>query len=238
MILIDDAVHISYLTSMTKYATCLMLALTLLPLGAQEKAGPAKKPKAPPIGVLRPPEQKDLSGEVLDLKLSEAAMQATLKNLYQIYQCCFAYAQSNDQVLPQGKTSNDAFRQFFIKGLVDDERLFYISELGEREGLPDGNRGNEKTGFAKALEPGECNISYVSGLTTDRDYVEQPLIFAKVSGEDGNIYILVVHTDGTSKTYKTKNGLALEKRDGEDVNIFSEEAGFEGGIVRPAKKVK
>ena len=135
-------------------------------------------------------------------------------------------------------TASSPIEQFFIKGLVDDENLFYISEIGDKEGLPDGDRGDRSTGFKKSLEPGECNVSYISGLTTDRDYIEQPLVFAKVSGEDGNIYVLVVRIDGTSKSYKTRDGIAREKRDGKDVDIFSKEAGFDGGIVRPAKKVK
>ena len=224
---------------MTKPAIFLILALLVLPLTAQEKAEPAKKAKTPPIGVLRPPEQKDLSGEVLDLKLSEGAIQVALKKLYQIYQCCFAYASGHDQHFPVGKTSNEAFRQLFIVGFVDDEKLFYITEIGNKEGLPDGDRGNAASGFAKALEPDECNISYVSGLTSDQDDATLPLLFAKISGEDGKIYVIVVRIGGQAKIYTTEDGIVLDKRNGQDVDIFSKEYGTDpANIVLPAKNVE
>ena len=224
---------------MTRSITCLLLALLVLPLSAQEKAEPAKKPKAPPIGVLRPPEDVNLTGDVLNVKLSEAAVKRALKQLYQIHQACFAYASGHDQQFPVGKTSNEAFRQLFIVGFVDDENLFYITEIGNKKELPDGDRGNVASGFAKALEPDECNISYVSGLTTDRDDSKLPLIFAKVSGQDGTIYVIVVRIGGNAKIYTTKDGIVLDKRNGTDVDIFSKEYGTDpANIVLPAKKVK
>lgn len=223
---------------MTKYATCLMFALTILPLGAQEKAEPAKKPKAPPIGVLRPPEDVDPTGEVLDLKLSEAAARLALRSLYSIHLACFAYASGHDQKFPVGKTSNEAFRQLFIVGFVDDEKLFHLSEIGDKRGKPDGDRGDASTGFKKALEPEECNISYVSGLTAEDDS-NLPLLFAKVSGEDGNIHVIVVRIGGKANIYKTEDGRVFDERDGNKMDIFSAEYGTDpAAIVLPAKKVK
>ena len=224
---------------MTKPAIFLILALLVLPLTAEEKAEPAKKSKAPPVGVLRPPEQMDLTGEVLNLKLSEAAVERALKYLYQIHQACFAYASGHDQQFPVGKTSNVAFRQLFIAGLVDDEKLFYITEIGNKKELPDGDRGNAASGYAEALEPDECNISYVSGLTTDRDDSKLPLIFAKVSGQDGTIYVIVVRIGGNANIYTTKDGIVLDKRNGTLMDIFSKEYGTDpANIVLPAKKMK
>ncbi len=224
---------------MTKFTTCLMLALTILPLGAQEKAEPAKKPKAPPIGVLRPPEDVDPTGDVLDLKLNEAAVKLALRQLYQIHQACFAFASGHDQKLPVGKTSNEVFRKLFIAGLVDDEKLFYLSKFGDKKGLPDGNYGNAASGYSEALEPGECNISYVNGLTTDRDDSILPLIFAKITGEDGKIYVIAVRIGGQARVYTTEDGIVRDKRDGNEVDIFSEEYGTDpANIVLPAKKVK
>ena len=224
---------------MTKPAIFLILALTVLPLTAQEKAEPAKKSKAPPVGVLRPPEQMDPTGEVLNLKLSEAAVKVTLRKLYQIHQACFAYASLHDQKFPVGKTSNEAFRQLFIAGLVDDEKLFYISEIGNKKDRPDENIGTAASGYAEALEPDDCNISYVSGLIADQDDSTLPIVFAKVSGQDGKIYVIVVRIGGQAKIYTTEDGIVLDKRNGTDVDIFSEEYGTDpANIVLPAKKVK
>ena len=108
-----------------------------------------------------------------------------------------------------------------------------------RSGLPDGDRGNAASGYAKALKPDECNISYVSGLTADRDDSTLPLVFAKVRGQDGNIYVIVVRIGGQAKIYTTEDGIVLDKRNGQDVDIFSKEYGTDpANIVLPAKNVE
>ena len=214
-------------------------ALIVLSLTAQEKAEPAKKPKTPPVSVLRPPIQMDPTGEVLDLKLSEAAVKETLGKLNRIHQACVAYSISHHLKFPVGKTSNEAFRQVFIAGVIDDEKLFYISEIGDKKKLPDGKIGNAASGFAEALEPNECNISYVSGLTFDLNDGNLPLAFAKISSHDGKIYVIVVYIRGQAKIYTTKDGIVFDKRNGNDVDIFSEEYGTDpANIVFPAKRVK
>ena len=221
---------------MIKLTTFLTFALTLLPLTAQEKAEPAKKPKAPPIGVLRPPEEAE---DVLDLQLSEGAVKLALKNLSQIHQACVAYARGHNQKFPVGKTSNEVFRKLFIAGFVDDEHFFHLSEIGDNTGQPDRNYGNAESGYSEALEPGECNISYVSGLTADRDDSTLPLLFAKVTGENGSIHVIMVLIGGQAKVTETKDGIVLGMRNGQVVDVLSKEYGTDpANIVLPAKKVK
>ena len=215
-----------------------LLSLTVFPLCAQEKE--AKEPKKEPAasaGVLRP---KDPTGEPLPLKYTEAAAKAAMRKLYQIHQALFAYAFARaDQMFPDGKSSDEAFRQLFVKGLVDDEKLFHLEGPENKNDRPDGDIGTEKDVFKAALAPGECSFYYISGLSVDRDDSTLPIAYSKVTGEDGVIYVIVVRIGGNCKVYKTTDGIVKEEKDGKMVDILSEEYGTNpANILAPLPKEK
>lgn len=163
-----------------------------------------------------------------------------MKKLYQIHQALFAYVSGADQMFPDGKSSNEAFRQLFVKGLVDDEKLFHLEGPENKNDQPDGDIGTEKDGFKAALAPGECSFYYISGLSVDRDDSTLPIAYIKVTGEeDGVIYVIVVRIGGNCKVYKTTDGIAKEKQDGKMVDILSEEYGtVTANILAPLAKEK
>jgi hypothetical protein len=212
-------------------AIALLFVCSIFPLGAEEKETKPTKPPTPSVGVLRlkePPPAPAL------LKLSDEGIKQALQKLYQLHQACFAYASGNDQVFPVGKSANEAFRQLFIAGLMDDEMLFF---LGAKQDKPDGNIGTANNGYKEALTPGECQVSYIKGLTSDRDDSTLPLLFAKVQGEDGNIYVIVVRIGGNAKIYETKDGIVKDMKNGKMVDILSEEYGTDPeNIVTPEAK--
>jgi hypothetical protein len=175
------------------------------------------------------------------LKYTDKAAEAAMKKLYQIHQALFAYAVAcGDQMFPDGKSSNEAFRQLFLKGLVDDEKLFHLEGPENKNDKPDGNIGTEKDGFKAALAPGECSFYYISGLSVDRDDSTLPIAYTKVTGEeDGVIYVIVVRIGGNCRVYKTTDGIVKEKQDGKMVDILSEEYGTDTGhILAPLVKEK
>lgn len=216
----------------------LLLALTVSPLCSQEKeAKEPKKEPTPSVGVLRP---QDPTGEPLPLKYTDKAAEAAMKKLYQMHQALFAYAQGNDQVFPVGKSSNEAFRQLFVKGLVDDERLFHLEKEGDKNDRPDGDIGSANDGYKAALAPGECSFYYISGLTSDRDDSTLPIAYTKLTGdEDGVVYVIAVRIGGNCKVYKTTDGIVKEKQDGKMVDILREEYGtVTDNILAPLAKEK
>ncbi len=117
--------------------------------------------------------------------------------LYSIHQACYAYASGHEGKFPDGKSSNEAFRQLFIAGIVDDEKLFGIG--GINQVIPDGNRGTQENGFLQALAPGECAYFYVRGLDTDDQRSTAPLLFVPFLHSDGNPYLILVRCGGAAK---------------------------------------
>lgn len=182
---------------------------------------PQKPSSSPPVGVLRP---KDPTGEPLPLKLNADEIELIMKQLYQIYQACSAYAQTNDQVFPDGKSSNEAFRELFIKGLVDDERLFFIHKDGfKRKRRPDGDIGTAQNQYKKALEAGECDFYYIRGQAKDRDD-SNILSFVKVTGDDDRDHFLGVKTNGELVDLVIQNGVVQKSKDGKSEAVSLEGA--------------
>lgn len=215
----------------------LLTALAVSPLSAEETdAKDTKKEQPASVGVLRP---KDPTGEPLPLKYTEAAAKAAMRNLYQIWQALLAFTSEGGE-FPEGKSSNEAFRQLFLKGLIDDEKLFYLGSAENKDGQPDGDIGTEKDGYKAALAPGECSFYYISGLTSDRDDSSLPIAYTKLTGEEeGLIYVIVVRVGGYCKVYKTTDGIVKDMRGGKMVDILSEEYGTNpGNIVAPLAKEK
>ena len=139
--------------------------------------------------------------------------------VYSIHQACFAYASNHEGTFPDGKSSNEAFRQLFIAGLVNDEKLFRT--LGTKKGVPDGNIGTKEDGFLQALAPGECPYSYVRGLDTNNDRSNAPLLFVTILDSYGEPCLICARCGGTVKAYPLTDGAVLEEHDGKMVDIFS-----------------
>lgn len=159
-----------------------------------------------------------------------------LKQLTQIHQSLFEYAAAHQHVFPVGKNSNEAFRQLISKGLID-ESVFYLE--GTKGKPPDGKIGDSSDGYKAALAPGECSFHYISGLTTDRDDSTLPLAFAKVKGDDGTAYIVVVRVGGNCRIYESTDGIARVDKGGKMVDIFSKEYGTDPNkILAPVEVSK
>ncbi len=143
-----------------------------------------------------------------------------VRNFRNIQYTCLAYATARDGRLPDGKSSNEALRQLFVAGYVDDER--FVSECDYPSTRPDGNIGNKANGFLEALAPGECPLYYVRGLTTEPKDSETPLLFARVVNFDGKIYLVCARAGGNARAYDTEDGDVIEVNNGRYVDIFSE----------------
>ena len=109
----------------------------------------------------------------------EMRAKAAMKSTYQIHQTLFAYSTMHDGNFPTAEhTSNEAFRELFKAGLVDDERLFFVkgSAWHGETTAPDGKIGDAADGFAAALGPGENHWAYTSGLNAETSDSTLPLI--------------------------------------------------------------
>ena len=129
------------------------------------------------------------------------------KQIYMLYQACFAFAQGNNKEFPDGKSANEAFRKLFEKGLVDDERLLWIPPINSTPAasIPDGIISDSTGNVDKAVEPGECCFYYVRPSPSEGDTPNRPLIFTRVGGQNGKVYDFAVTATG--------NALALPPSD-------------------------
>ena len=139
-----------------------------------------------------------------------------MKSAYQIHQALLAYSTMHDGNFPTAEhTSNEAFRELFKAGLLDDEKLFYVKGSawhGKANG-PDGEIGDATDGFAEALGPGENHWAYTSGLNAEKSNSAIPLVmdgFTDVIGtwcDDPNArggvwkgkYQIIVRVGGNAK---------------------------------------
>ena len=195
-----------------------------------EKAPPAPpgSPPIPPPPPAHPPEPV-IDESLLPQEREEA--ERIMKNVYQMHQALFAYAQSNDQNFPEGQTANEAMRELFIKGLVDDERLFAFSGLGIPEHPPDGNIGTSDEGYSASLSPGECDVSYNPGMTSDRDNANNPLLWYQTKAPSGMHYLVLVRISGSVQVHESRTGKFPdpERKDGRE--ILSPENGVDPAHV-------
>jgi len=152
--------------------------------------------------------------------LTELKFHSSAPIFAQLLGLCSEYAKNNNQKYPDGKSSNEAFRQFFISGYIDDViKLFTSFDLVPQR--PDGAIGTKEDGFIQALTPGECQLNYIRGLTTEADRLT-PLLFMQVVGSDGEIYMLGARVGQHGTIYPTTNGAVLEEHEGKTVDIFSD----------------
>jgi hypothetical protein len=103
-----------------------------------------------------------------------------------IYKMLAAYAIDHDNRFPVGATtSNEAFRKLFTSSLLDSggEQIFSIGPTSSA----DGKIGEQPT-FAQALEAGENDWSYLSGLTMNADS-SQPFMYGQAEGKTIVTYV-------------------------------------------------
>lgn len=177
----------------------------------------------------------------------EMKAKSAMKQAYQIHQALFAYAQGSDQVFPNeapgGGTitaSNDAYRQLFVKGLIDDEKLFYVQGCayhGDKK--TDGDIGTAESNFEKAVGPGENHWGYVKGLASDRDDSTLPIVmdggetpgkWSRDPKAKGGVwkgrFAITVRIGGNAKVNDLDSTLTVkDKKDGTEVDIFSDTYG-------------
>lgn len=97
------------------------------------------------------------------------------------------YANDHDGEFPtSATTSNDAFRELFRVGIVEDERLFYVSGCAWHAGKKsDGNIGSAENGFAEAVGKNENHWAYTTGLNQKTSPEDTPIAmsgFAEIPG--------------------------------------------------------
>ncbi len=175
---------------------------------------------------------------------SEMKAKAAMRQAYQIHQALFAYAQTHDGNFPvppqEGSdhlTSNEAYRELFRAGLLDDEKLFYVQRSAWHDGKTksDHDIGTEATGFNQALARNENHFAYVSGLNANTSDPTTPLVmdgfipgsdlrWSKDKTEKGGVWkgrwAIVVRVSGAAKVIDLDaEGRVMEPIDGKLQNI-------------------
>ncbi|WP_113957939.1 hypothetical protein [Roseimicrobium gellanilyticum] len=148
------------------------------------------------------------------------------------------YAMGNDGRYPEGKTSNEVFRELFQSGLCEDEMLFAIPDTRARNTgkLPDGQVGTVDDGFSKALVPGECDVTLVTppptGTPSSRN---RPILRADIKASDGTVVTVFTVTTGRPYVVETRDGILYDEPPNDKVDLFSTAAGVEPAhILKPA----
>lgn len=160
------------------------------------------------------------------------------KAAWSIHQALFAFVSSHDQHFPTGEhNSNEAYRELFKADLIDDERRFFVQGCPWHGGLSstDGIIGDHSNGFAQALGPGENHFAYTSGLTSDCDDANIPIVMDGFTdqlgtwGSDPKIhggiwkgrYAITVRIAGNAKVNDLDaNGHIVEVLNGKRQDLF------------------
>lgn len=134
-----------------------------------------------------------------------------------IWDACFAYASANDGHFPASDTnSNDALRNLFRAGMVDDEKVFWVGGSAWCSSKPDGELGTAEDGYAKALTKGENHWALTSGLTDKADPLTPALMdgftetvgqWCKDPAQKGGVWqgkLAVIITLSGSSKFKTQ----------------------------------
>lgn len=101
-----------------------------------------------------------------------ARMMQASSNCHFILTSLKCYASDHDGRYPDGNTANEAFRELFIAGLLEDERAFTGASSPFE---PDNNIG-EAPNFDEALVAGENHWAMTRGVK-DSDSGNTPLVF-------------------------------------------------------------
>ena len=202
---------------------------------AKPSAVPEKTPPAPPASPPIPsppaavPSAPVINKSLLPQERKEA--KAILKSIYQVGQALYAYAVYNDQNFPVGKTANEAMRQLFIQDIVDGERLFVLNGLGAPERHSDEKIGTRANGYAEAMAPGECHVSYNSGLNADVAEVTTPLVWYQTKAPSGMHYLVLVRNGRIPQIYKSRTGKFPDPEHNDGREILSPENGVDPARV-------
>lgn len=101
-----------------------------------------------------------------------ARMMQASSNCRQILITLKSYAGDHNGLYPEGRTANEAFRELFKAGLLEDERAFTAATSPFE---PDNNIGDEPN-FDEALKAGENHWAMTGGVK-DSDNGNMPLVF-------------------------------------------------------------
>lgn len=162
-----------------------------------------------------------------------------------IYNWLQTYANDNNGQFPEARlSSNEAFRQLFVKRYLEEDAGFAISNDPWLNNAPNGNKRpdndiGEAPDFAKALQPGECSWAYVTGLTTASEptlpimanaFSETLGVYSKDRTKKGGVFqgekAVWISAGGTAKVADLKDNLMIiERRSGRDLNVFQSDWG-------------
>jgi hypothetical protein len=194
-----------------------------------------KRMDQPPSPV--PGATPQIAGASLSREEALEAAQKMKEQFVQITMALFVHALGNEGKSLGGETSNDAFRVLFQNGVCEDETLFAIPDARARSTgkLPDGHLGTVDDGFARALAPGECDVTLVRPLPPTPASRNRPLLRADIKASDGTIVSIIAFAQGKPRILETRDGIVFDEMSKDTVDMFSAAAGVEPGhILRPA----
>jgi prepilin-type N-terminal cleavage/methylation domain-containing protein len=164
-----------------------------------------------------------------------------------------AWSQDNDQQYPAAEqNSNDAFRELFIKKLVDREQDFAIPNDPWHKNSPDG-KGKGPDGaigtapdFTQALMPGECAWAYVSGHDGSSNsnlpmlanaFSESPGVYTKDKTKKGGVFsgdkaAWVTAGGSASATDLSSDYKIMQKFGSKDADVFGPDFGTNVDYVK------
>ena len=152
-------------------------------------------------------------------------------------------ADTGEKVVEGGtgnKTSNDFFRQLFLAGDTESERIFWVNGATVcNPAKPDEIIAKDgRVEKARILQAGDCGWAYVKDLVNTANPARPIVLSAYSAGKtsfDKKLYggkTVVVRIDGSAKAIEiTKEGKALN----DEVDIFSAKARHWNGVKDPAK---
>ena len=166
------------------------------------------------------------------IKSKQVARQA-----HNIQQALEGYAKDHGGKFPTStRDSNEAFRQLFADGLLDDEKNFYVRGCAWHAGKQtDGNIGSEETGFAEALSKNENHWAYTSGLNQKASPENTPIVMSgftetpgiwcgdtiKKGGVWAGKYAIIADISGRERVVELDDDYrAMESVNGEQRNIL------------------
>ena len=198
-----------------------------------QQAAPAPPPAARPPVVLEKappaPPETDIDESLLPQERKEA--EEIMRKLALINLSLLNFAVCTDDYYPKGQTANEALRHIYIEGGMnaDAEQIFIFSGLGIPEHKADGNFGTEANGFAEALAPGECDVSYNSG----QKFVvsDIPLVWYQTKAPSGMHYLMCVRIGGKPGIYESKTGKFPDPDHNDGREVLSPENGVDPARV-------
>lgn len=156
------------------------------------------------------------------------------------------YATDNDQRFPEAQSfSNDAFRELYKAGLLDNEKAFYIPNDPWHNNAIGGNRQPDndigvEPDYTQALQTGECAWAYVTGHDTASNstlpimanaFSESIGVYSPDKSKKGGVFegkrAVWVTVAGAANAVEIKSSdpRIMERKGGRDVDVFSSDFG-------------